>query len=154
MVSKDGRGLKQRFVRRDAPVRPDVEDQLVVVGALANPRVLDRVFDTGDGRENRVDGNDADRLVGMLVFVSGCETASHLDFELGVKLLLPVERADVLLGIDDVNALHALDVGRRDGALLVTEMVAARASWSGALNFTFLRLRMISLRLPPRRASW
>ena len=118
VVAKDGGGLKQRVVRRDATVGPDVEDQLVVIGALADTRVLHRVLDAGDRREDRVDGDHADRLVGMLVFVAGGEAAADLDLELGIELLLSVERADVLIGIDDLDALDALDVAGGHGAFL------------------------------------
>ena len=112
-MAEDGGGLGQRVVRGDAAVGPDFEDQLVVIGALADAGVLHRVFDAGDGRENRVDRDDADRLVGMFVFVAGGEAAADLDLEFDVKLLLLVERADVLLGIDDFDALRRIGCRRR-----------------------------------------
>ena len=118
MMTEDGRGLKQRLVRRDAAIGPDVEDQLVIIGALADTCILDRILDARDGRENRVDGDDADWLVGMLVLVARGKAASDLDFELDVKLLLSVERADVLIGIDDLDSLRRIGFPRRSPRLL------------------------------------
>src|SRR3954454_18609179 len=60
-------GLAQRGLRVDRPVGLDVERELVVVGALADARLLDRVRHAAHGREDRVDRDDADRLVGRLV---------------------------------------------------------------------------------------
>src|SRR5215210_119169 len=60
-------GLAQRGLRVDRAVGLDVERQLVEVGPLADARLLDRVGDALDGREDRVDRDHADRLVGRLV---------------------------------------------------------------------------------------
>jgi hypothetical protein len=51
------------------------------------------------GRENGIDRNEADRLIGALVFFARGETAADAHFELGVELMLLVESADELIGI-------------------------------------------------------
>src|SRR5215210_9167408 len=61
--------LAQRVLRLDRAVGLDVERELVVVGALADAGLLDRVRDAAHGREDRVDRDDADGLVGGLVLL-------------------------------------------------------------------------------------
>src|SRR5262245_44089422 len=68
---EDLRGLAQRGLRLDGAVGLDVERQLVVVRALPDARLLDGVGDAADRREDRVDRDDADRLVGRLVVLGG-----------------------------------------------------------------------------------
>src|SRR3954469_15217369 len=58
--------LAQRGLGLDGAVGLDVERQLVVVGALADARLLDRVRHAAHGREDRVDRDDPDRLGGGL----------------------------------------------------------------------------------------
>jgi len=54
--------LRDRILRLDGAVRRDVEDELVVVGALTDTRRLHVVGDAVDRREHRVDRDDADRV--------------------------------------------------------------------------------------------
>ena len=67
VVLEDRGGLFEGVVRRDAAVGPDLEDELVVIGDLADAGVLDRVPDEADGTEKRIDRDDADRLLLLLV---------------------------------------------------------------------------------------
>ena len=81
-------------------MRPSVQIsriELVVIGALTDAGVFHGVFHAGHRRENRVDRDDADRLIGPLVFVAGGEAAADAHFEFGLELVLLVERADELL---------------------------------------------------------
>ncbi len=75
---QDGGGLKQRVLGSDASVGPDLEDELVVVGALADAGVLHRVFHPRDRREDGIDGDHADGLVGVLVLVAGGKSRGQL----------------------------------------------------------------------------
>ncbi len=102
-----------------AAVGPDLDDQLVEVGPLADAGVLDGVLHAGDRREDRVDRDDADRHVGALVLVAGGEAAADADFHLGLELDLAVEGADQLLLVDDLVLGIFGDVGGGDFALLV-----------------------------------
>src|SRR5262249_35064525 len=54
MMTKDSRSLKQRIVRRDPTVRPDLQNQLVAVGTLADACIFDAVLDTDYWRKNRI----------------------------------------------------------------------------------------------------
>jgi len=116
VVVQDRRGLLQRVVRRDAAVRPDLEDQLVVVRDLPDAGVLDGVLDEPHGGEEGVDRDDADRLLLLLVLLARAVAAAGLDLDLGLERALAVERADDLVGIDDLDVGVGLDVAGRDGA--------------------------------------
>src|SRR4051794_35215284 len=61
--------LAQRRLRVDRAVGLDVERQLVEIGALADAGLLDAVGDTADRAEDRVDRDDADRLIRALVLL-------------------------------------------------------------------------------------
>jgi hypothetical protein len=67
MMLQDRRGLLERVVGRDASIRPDLKDELVVIGDLPNARRFDGVLDELNRREERIDRNDADRLFLLLV---------------------------------------------------------------------------------------
>ena len=110
---------EQRVVRRDAAVGPDFEDQTVVIGALTDAGVFHRVPDAGDRRENGIDRDHADRLIGALVFVARGETAADFHFELRLEFVLLVERADELLRIHHFVTLHELDIAGGDFAFFV-----------------------------------
>ena len=116
---EDGGSLREGVVRGDAPVGPDFQQEAVVIGALADAGIFNGVADAGDRGEEGVDGNDADGLVGFLVFVARAEAAADFDFEFHFELFLLVESADVLLGVDQFEVLVQSDVARQNGSLLV-----------------------------------
>src|SRR5208283_3993377 len=70
MMAKNGRSLKQCIVRCDPAVRPDLQNQLVVVGTLADAGIFDAVLDTDYWRKNRINRNNSERHIRALVFVS------------------------------------------------------------------------------------
>jgi hypothetical protein len=113
---EDRRSLLEGVVGRDATVGPDLEDQLVVVGDLANAGRLDGVLHEPDRGEERIDRNDADRLLFLLVGLTRIIAAARLDLDFGLEGALLVERADDLIGIDDLDIGVGLDVRRSDGA--------------------------------------
>src|SRR4051794_553056 len=106
--------LAQRGRRVDRPVGLDVEGELVVVGALADAGLLDRVGDAPHRREDRVDGDDADRLVGRLVLVRGAVATAAADRQVQLELGLLVERRDVHVRVEDLDAGGQVDVLRGD----------------------------------------
>src|SRR6476661_6437563 len=106
--------LAQRGRRVDRPVGLDVERELVVVGALADAGLLDRVGDAPHRREDRVDRDDADRLVGRLVLVRWTVATATADRQVQLKLGLPVERRDVHVRVEDLDACGQVDVLRGD----------------------------------------
>jgi hypothetical protein len=128
-------------------MRPSVQisRRAVVIGALADAGVFHGVTHAGDGREEGINGDDADGLVGLLVFVAGAEAAPDLDFQFHLELFLLVERADVLLGVDQFEVLVQFDVAGGHVAFLVDgEQQGLRlAEW--ALKRIFLRFRTMSV---------
>ncbi len=115
LVHEDVRRLAERFDRTDRAVRPDFEDEAVVVGRLADARLFDAVVDLADGREDGVDGNDPD---GHAFDGAGGDVAlADLDVELDVEAGgLAVEGGDVQFGVDDFEVGGHLDVGGGDFA--------------------------------------
>ena len=118
-MAQDGGGLEQSVVRSQAPVGPDFEDEFVVIGSLTDAGVFDGVFHPGDRRENGIDRDETDGLVGALVFIARGKSAADAHFELGVELVFLVHRADELVGIEDFVALDQLDIAGRDFAFLI-----------------------------------
>src|SRR3954449_9382368 len=106
--------LAQRGLGVDRPVGLDVEGQLVEVGPLPDARLLDRVGNAPHGREDRVDRNDADRLVGRLVLLRGAVAAAAADGQVELELGLLLERGDVSLRVEDLDARGQVDVLGRD----------------------------------------
>ena len=71
------------------------------------------------GEKSESIGDDADGLIGLLVFVAGAKPRPTLHFEFHLEFLLLVERADVLLRVDEFEVLVELDVAGGDFAFLV-----------------------------------
>ena len=111
---EDLRRLAQRGLRVDRPVGLDVERELVVVRALTDARGLDAVGDAPHGREDRVDRDDADRLVGGLVVLRRPVAAAAADREVQLELRLLLERRDVHVGVEHLDAGRQVDVLRGD----------------------------------------
>src|SRR4029453_17099213 len=97
-MPQNGRCLEQGIVRRQAAVRPNFKNELVVVGALTDTSVFDRILDARDRRKNRIDRDETDRLIGTFIFLGGSKTATDTNIELGVKLMFPVQSATDLFG--------------------------------------------------------
>src|SRR5213593_2634395 len=97
-------GLADRLVRLDRPVGPDLEDQLVPVGLLANAGLLDEKIRLDNRAEDRIDRDHADRLALFLIALGGDVAFATLDGQLHAKpALVRVKRADVQIRIDDLD---------------------------------------------------
>ena len=83
VVAQDGGGEGEGFVGADAAVGPDFEGEFVVVGAAPDAGVDDVVFDAPDGREEGVDGYQADFLLGLHVPSGGAVARPVLTSLLG-----------------------------------------------------------------------
>ena len=86
---------------------------------MANPGVFHRVFHPRNGRKNRIDWNQPDRLVSAFVLLARGETAADAHFEFGIELMFLIECADDLFRVENVIALHDLNFSGGDFALLV-----------------------------------
>src|SRR4051812_8023943 len=106
--------LTQRRLRVDRPVGLDVERELVEVRALADASLLDGVRDAADRAEDRVDRDDADRLVGRLVLLRRAVAAAAADREVELELGLLVERRDVRVRVEDLDTGRQVDVAGGD----------------------------------------
>src|SRR6516225_10534015 len=119
MMAKDGGSLKQCIVRYDPAVGPDLQNQLVVVGTLADAGIFDAVLDTDYWRKNRINRNNTERHIRALVFVSSKESAANHDVELRFKFLLLVDRANYLVCIEHFDPLDRLNIPGRNLTLFV-----------------------------------
>src|SRR5947208_14916901 len=88
--------LADRLVRLDRPISPDLEDQLVPVGLLANPGLLDEKIRLDNRAEDRVDRDHADRLALFLIALCGDIAFATLDGQLHAKpALIAVQRTSI-----------------------------------------------------------
>ena len=102
--------LAQRRLRVDRAVGLDVERELVEVRLLTDARLLDGVGDAAHRREDRVDRDHADRLVGGLVLLGRAVAAAAADRHVQLELRFLLERRDVHVGVEDLDAGGQVDV--------------------------------------------
>ncbi len=93
-----------------------VEAELVVVGALTDACRLDVVRDPPHRREDRVDRDDADRVLGPAVELGRDVPAAAPDRQGHLELALVREVRELQVGIEDLELGRRLDVGRLDHA--------------------------------------
>src|SRR4051794_23881112 len=111
---EDLRRLAQRGDGLDRAVGLDVERELVVIGALPDAGLLDRVGDAAHRREDRVDRDDSDRLVRGLVLLGRAIAAAAADRQVELELGLLLERRDVRIGVEHLDTGRQVDVLGRD----------------------------------------
>src|SRR3954471_3931207 len=117
LADQDLGTLGDRVLRIDRAVGRDVEDQLVVVGALPDARRLHVVGDAVDRREHRVDRDDADRVRLPAVALGRHITAPAADRERDLEAALRREVRDLEIGVQDLEVGGSLDVGGGDDTL-------------------------------------
>jgi hypothetical protein len=119
VLAVDLAGLDERHLGRHRAVGPDVEHQAVVVGRLADARVLDRVAHAVHGAEDRVDrdGSDLELLGHVLLGGDVAATLAHLHLAEETHVL--GQRADLELGVRDLDVRVALDLLGAHFTLLV-----------------------------------
>src|SRR5262245_41078717 len=116
LADEDLGRLADRVAWIDRAVGRDVEDELVVVGALTDASSLDLVRDTPNGREDRVDRNDPDRRLRPAVELGGDVSAAAADGERHLELAFVGDVRELELRVQDLEVGGSLDVGGRDDA--------------------------------------
>jgi hypothetical protein len=114
VIAQQRGGQADRIRRRDRPVRPDLEDQPVVVGGLPDAGRLHVVVHAADGRMHGVDRDVADSHVVVEVLVGRDVAPPRRDPHLHLQPAVLRERRDRGLRLQDLDRGVALDVGRGD----------------------------------------
>ena len=114
MVAKERRREPDGVGRRNRPVRPDLQDEPVVVGRLADPRRFDVVVDPTDRGVHRVDRNVADAHILVEVLIRRDVTPAHRNTHLHLELAVFGERRDRSFRLENVDCRVALQIRRRD----------------------------------------
>ena len=116
MLAEDLGGLDQGHLGAEDAGRPDPQDQLVVVGPLADAGVLDVVLDPVDRAEAGVDRDDADLEVVGVSLGRRAVAPAVLDGHFQVERHVVGQGAEDVVGIDDLDRLVVEDVGGGDDA--------------------------------------
>ena len=119
MMRQNRRCLRERVVGREAAIRPDFQNQTVVIRAVADTRGFNRVTHARDGRKYRINRDNAYGLSRLFIFVARTKTAPDFHFQFHLEFFLFVERANDLIRIDQFDVLVGLDVGSGHFAFLV-----------------------------------
>src|SRR5262249_32591568 len=106
-------------LRADGAVGPDLHDELVVVGPLADAGLLDLVLDADHRREAGIDRDDADLALLAGILVGGAVAAAVLGRHFHGEEHVVGERGDDVLGVDDLDRFVGGDVGGRHHAAVV-----------------------------------
>src|SRR6185295_2141033 len=116
LADEDLGRLADRVTRLDRAVGRDVEDELVVVGALTDARRLDLVRDTPHRREDGVDRDDADGGLRPAVELGGDVAAAAADRQGHLELALVAELRELEVLVQDLEVGGSLNVGGGDRA--------------------------------------
>ena len=117
VVGEDLRAEAHCISCGDGGVRPDFQRQLVIVCHVAYTGVFYGVVHLVDGRIDRIHGDGADGHVGRLVLIGRDVSAAMAQRDLHIEAGVGAKRADVLLGVEDLNLAVGLDVAGGDFAL-------------------------------------
>ena len=126
LADQDLGRLGERVLRLDRAVGRDVERELVVVGALPDAGGLDRVRDAAHRREDRVDRDDADRVLRPAVQLGRRVAAAAADRQRQLEPAAVGEVRDLELRVEDLELGRRLDVGGRDDAGALASRCAPR----------------------------
>ena len=118
MLVEDLGSQGYRLLGGDGPIRPYLKGQLVIIGNLADTRILDCVVHFQHRGIDRVHSDDADnRLHLLLVSFRRNVTAAAVNCELHVQMGILIQRSNVKLGIENFYLGVCFDVARGNLAL-------------------------------------
>src|SRR5262249_36237983 len=125
LVDQDAGSVTNRFLRLYGTVGLDVDDQLVEVRALFDTCRFDLVADAAHRTVRSVEqyaANSTARSEIHLVAATRTRrrrhiTAAVLDLDLQIELAACGQMRNDMIGIDDLDVVHGLDVARGDYAL-------------------------------------
>ena len=129
MLVDDIRSLHHGVTRRDRAVGLDLEHEAIVVGVLAHAARLNQLGAATHGREERVNMDDADRVVIALVVLVGDVAAAVADAHAHGEVTALGEGGDVVVGVhelkagrdEEVRARHLAGSVDRDGRLALLD---------------------------------
>ena len=98
------RGL-QSFLRVYTAIRPDIENEFLVVGALTDTGVLDQEIHACYRRKDRVDGYTANLLIWLLVSIGKAESATSANLAFHFDFAIDIESANLLCGIENLDGI-------------------------------------------------
>jgi len=108
--------MAERLFGTNGAVGPDFDDELIVIGVLADARALHVEIDTANRAENRVDRQFADRQAATFFGRAVATTGMDFEFHFQVRVRR-IDREQVKIGVHDFDFGRADDIGRGDGAL-------------------------------------
>ena len=116
MLAENLAGFDQRHLRRQRAVGPDLQDQPVIIGLLADAGVLRAVAHAGHRRINAVHRDQADfLLLGVRDVLRGGDISAALgDRQRHVESLILGQRGDDMILVDDRDRGIGFDHSRRD----------------------------------------
>ena len=145
MIAEEIGGEADGFLRRDGAVGPHFEDELVVVGHLADARAFDVIVHAADRRMDRVDGDVAERQIAVGVAVGDLVAAAALETRFELERAFLRQRGDVRRRIEDLDVGVLLEVGGGDDARPLLLEVQRLRTFAVQLKGTCLRLRTTSV---------
>src|SRR6185369_6556783 len=110
MLAENFRRFDEGHLRIDRAVRPDFENELVVIRPLADARVFDFVAHADDGRINRIERDDADFRFAVGVLGRGDVAAAVVDGEFHHERHVVGHRGDDEILVDDLHLAVGDDV--------------------------------------------
>ena len=117
MIAEDAGAQRHRVPRRNGPVGPNLQGQLVKVGQILHAGVLHGVVDLFHRCVNRVHRDDADDGLGGLIALCRHVAAPMGQGELHVQHGLRPQGGNGVLGVEDLHLAVGLDVTCRDHPL-------------------------------------
>jgi hypothetical protein len=90
----------------DGTIGLDVESELLIVGALLDTVVVNLILHILDGSMDRIDSDNTDSGIGILVLVGRDITAALIDGELYLKLCGGLHVADLEVGIENLETVE------------------------------------------------